>query len=78
VSRTQEDSNQTKNTVLDVVKKNDGTFDLFLNRELDHKNIPEAWLPEQLCVRSDSAVRSTTRFCAKSIKTAGQRLFSDI
>ena len=78
MSRTQEDSNQTKNTVLDVVKKNDGTFDLFLNRELDHKNIPEAWLPEQLCVCSDSAVRSTTRFCAKSIKTAGQRLFSDI
>jgi hypothetical protein len=22
-----------------------------LNRELDHKNIPEAWPPEQLCVR---------------------------
>jgi hypothetical protein len=51
VSRTQKDSKQTKNTVLEVVKKNDGTFDLFLNRELDHKNIPEAWLPEQLCVR---------------------------
>jgi len=45
------DSNQTKNTVLEVVKKNDGTFDLFLNSELDHKNIPEAWLPQQLCVR---------------------------
>lgn len=34
-----------------VVKRNDGTFDLFLNRELDHKNIQEAWLPEHLCVR---------------------------
>jgi hypothetical protein len=42
---------------LEVVKKNDGTFDIFLNRELDHENIPEAWLPEQLRVRSDSAVR---------------------
>jgi predicted SpoU family rRNA methylase len=51
VSRTRKDSNQVKNTVLEVVKKNDGTFDLFLNRELDRNNIPETWLPEQLCVR---------------------------
>jgi hypothetical protein len=51
VSRTRKDSNQIKNTVLEVVKKNDGTFDLFLNRQLDRNNIPETWLPEQLCLR---------------------------
>ena len=51
MSRTRKDSKQITNTVLEVVKKNDRTFDLFLNRELDHKNIPQAWLPEQLCVR---------------------------
>jgi hypothetical protein len=48
---TEPSSPSASNAVLEVVKKNDGTFDLFLNRELDHKNIPEAWLPEQLCVR---------------------------
>ena len=51
MSRTRKDSNQIKNTVLEVVKKNDGTFDLFLNRQLDRNNIPETWLPEQLCLR---------------------------
>lgn len=65
MSRTRKDSNQANNTVLEVVKKNDGTFDLFLNRKLDRNYIPETWLPEQLCVRFG--------FCGKSIKTAGQR-----
>jgi hypothetical protein len=32
-------------------QKNDGTFDLLLNGKLDRNNIPETWLPEQLCVR---------------------------
>jgi hypothetical protein len=41
VSRTRKDSNQIKKTVLEVVKKNDGTLDLFLNRKLDRNNIPE-------------------------------------
>ena len=38
-------------TVLEVVKRDDGKFDLFLNRELDHGQVPESWLPEWLCVR---------------------------
>ena len=51
MSRTRKDSNQIKNTVLEVVKNDDGIFDLFLNRKLDRNDIPETWLPEQLCVR---------------------------
>jgi len=34
-----------------VVKRDDGTFDLFLNGKLDHHRIPETWLPDELCVR---------------------------
>jgi len=49
VSRTRKDSKQ--NRVLEVVKKPDGTFDLFLNRRLDRHDVPEAGLPEELCVR---------------------------
>jgi len=53
VSRTQKDSAQvTKtNTVLELVKRADGNFDLFLNGTLDCGDIQEEWLPEELCVR---------------------------
>ena len=51
VSRTRRDSNQIKNTVLEIVKKDGGISDLFLNRKLDRNDIPETWLPERLCVR---------------------------
>jgi len=34
-----------------VVKRDDGTFDLFLNQTLDRSAIPETWLPEELCLR---------------------------
>ena len=37
--------------VLELVKRDDGTFDLFLNRRLDQTHIVEEWFPEQLCVR---------------------------
>jgi hypothetical protein len=50
VSRTRKDSPITKK-VLEVVKRNDGTFDLFLNRNLDRNRIPEMSLPDELCVR---------------------------
>ena len=49
VGRTFKDIKQ--NRVLEVVRREDGTFDLFLNRRLDRGQIPEAGLPEQLCVR---------------------------
>ena len=51
MSRTRKDSNQYANTVLEIVKTDDGTFDLFLNRKLDRSRIPETGLPEQLCGR---------------------------
>jgi hypothetical protein len=51
VSRTLKDSTRMTDTVLEVVKRDDGKFDLFLNRELDHGQVPESWLPEWLCVR---------------------------
>jgi hypothetical protein len=37
--------------ILEVVKREDGTFDLFLNQKPDRSCIPEKWLPEELCVR---------------------------
>jgi hypothetical protein len=49
VGQTWKDSKQ--NRVLEVVKKPDGTFDLFLNRGLDRHEVPEVGLPEELCVR---------------------------
>ena len=50
MSRTRKDS-QYSNTVLEIVKTDDGTFDLFLNRKLDRSRIPATALPEELCGR---------------------------
>jgi hypothetical protein len=50
MSRTRKDSPIT-NTVLELVKRDDGTFDLFLNGKLDRNQILETWLPDDLCVR---------------------------
>jgi hypothetical protein len=49
VSRTRKDSHQ--NRVLEVVKKDDGTFDLFLNRHVYCSGITEDTLPRELCMR---------------------------
>jgi hypothetical protein len=49
MSRTRKYSGQA--TVVEVVKREDGTFDLYLNRSLDRERIDERWLPEELCVR---------------------------
>lgn len=40
-----------QNRVLEVVKRLDGTFDLFLNRKLFRGQIHPDGLPEELCVR---------------------------
>jgi hypothetical protein len=50
VSRTGKDANQNVSRSLEAVKRDDGTFDRLLNK-LDRSRIPEAWLPEELCVR---------------------------
>ena len=49
MSRTHKDAKQ--NRVLEVVKRQDGTFDLFLNHKLDRGQIPQSGLSEELCVR---------------------------
>ncbi len=49
MSRTRKDSRQ--GTVVEVIKREDGTFDLFLNRTLDRARIHEDGLEDVLCVR---------------------------
>jgi hypothetical protein len=49
MSRTRKDSQQ--GTVIEVIKREDGTFDLFLNRRLDHERIHADGLVDVLCVR---------------------------
>ena len=51
MSRTRKDSANKRQTVLEIVKRGDDTFDLFLNHVLNKPAAPEKWLPEWLCVR---------------------------
>jgi hypothetical protein len=51
VSRTRKDSRKVTNRVLEVVRRDDGTFDLFMIGKLDRERIPKDGLDEQLCVR---------------------------
>jgi hypothetical protein len=51
MSRTHKDREKINGWVLQVVKNDDGTFDLILNHKLDRHRIPERGLPEELCVR---------------------------
>ena len=48
MGRPYKDSKQ--GTILRVVKREDGTFDLFLNRSLDRERLDERSMPDQLCV----------------------------
>ena len=50
MGRTEKDSPPSKR-FLEVVKRNDGTYDVFLNDAPDRSRIPERWLPEELCAR---------------------------
>jgi len=50
MSRTLKDSPRKKR-FLEVVKRGDGTYDLFLDDAPDRRAVPEKWLPEELCVR---------------------------
>jgi hypothetical protein len=51
MSRTTKDSRSVKGTVLTIVKRQDNTFDLFLDGRLDQAETPEKYLPEWLCGR---------------------------
>jgi hypothetical protein len=37
--------------LLEVVRRDDGTFDLFLNHALDRSRIPGEWLSREVCSR---------------------------
>jgi hypothetical protein len=49
MSRSRKDSNQR--TIIRIIRREDGTFDLFLNRNLDCERIHEDGLKDILCVR---------------------------
>jgi len=51
MARTHKDSKGIAKSVLELTKREDGTFDLFLNHKLDRSRIPERWLEEELCAR---------------------------
>ena len=40
-----------KQRFLEVVRRGDGTYDLFLDDAPDRSSIPTQWLQEELCVR---------------------------
>jgi hypothetical protein len=49
MGRTRKDSQQ--GSYIDVVKRDDGSFDLFRNREVIGEHMDELWLRHELCVR---------------------------
>ena len=49
MSRTRKDSR--RGTVIEIIRREDGTFDLFLNRELNREGIHEDGLVDVICVR---------------------------
>lgn len=75
MSRTRKDSNQ--NRVLELVKRDDGTFDLYLNRKLDRGRISGDDLSKELVSASNSVAMSTTRILCKVNQTGKKALFSD-
>jgi len=53
MSRTLKDgrARRTGNSVLEIVKREDGALDLFMNKEVLQLNVQRSWLAEWLCVR---------------------------
>ena len=50
MGRTHKDSHKNKAWALEVVKRVDGTFDIFWKGKLRRKAVPEQWLLDELCV----------------------------
>ena len=50
MSRTRKDTT-SQGTVLEIVKRDDDKFDLFLNHKLDQGQVLECWLGDWLCAR---------------------------
>jgi hypothetical protein len=52
MSETYKDSRDSKRqAAIEVIKRPDGAFDLYTNRELECEGIEEKWLADVLCVR---------------------------
>ena len=77
MSRTRKDSAGAKRTttVLELVKRADGNFDLFLNGTLHHGGIQETWLPEELCVRLGFCGAEYDAILLESIKERSKVVF---
>lgn len=73
LGRTYKDTHQ--NRVLEVVKRQDGTFDLFLNRKLYRGQISPDGLPEQLCVRFGYCGKEYMSILREVEQTGRKKLF---
>jgi hypothetical protein len=51
MGRTRKGSEQIANTILELLKRPDGGFNIFLNGNLDRSGVQEKWLSEELCTR---------------------------
>jgi hypothetical protein len=51
MGQTRKDSEQIVNTILELLKRPDGRFDVFLNGNLNRSGAEEKWLIDDLCVR---------------------------
>jgi hypothetical protein len=52
MSETYKDSRDSRRqAAIEVIKRPDGNFDLFINRELEREGIQEKWMVDVLCVR---------------------------
>jgi hypothetical protein len=75
LSRTRKDSRKSTNRVLEVVKRDDGTFDLFMNGEIDRGRIPEDGLNEQLCVRFGFCGKEYDSILLELVENGRKKLF---
>jgi len=41
---------QTRPNAYEIVRRQDGSFDVFLNGEIKHRSVPERWLEDELAM----------------------------
>jgi hypothetical protein len=80
MSRTRRDSIARKRTttVLELVKRTDGNYDLFLNGALHRGDIQEKWLPEELCVRLGFCGKEYAAILLEAMEAGSQRSRFDL
>lgn len=59
--------------MLELVRRSDGAFDLFLNGQPDRTNIPEKWFNEEVCVRFGFSGEEYWAFAEFPTYSQGQR-----